>query len=127
MVLKACASTCVCFTRRHYASKLDGCGLDLENQVRKSYRMLIQRLLETVNAFKHPPSKYVPSLLPSHLSVIMPYTLISREHSFSHLLVSICLTHLLDFEWQDYDNSLLSELQLPEFLLQTAISMYPSQ
>ena len=38
----------------HYAAKLDGCGLELENQVRKSYRLLLQRLLEGLAAFSPP-------------------------------------------------------------------------
>ena len=35
--------------------------------------------------------------------------------------------HLLDLEWQDYDHALLAELQLPEFLLHSAISEFPVQ
>ena len=42
---------------RHYAAKLDGCGLDLENQVRKSYRLMLIRITEALNSFKKPPSK----------------------------------------------------------------------
>ena len=38
------------------------------------------------------------------------------------MLVLLYTTHLLDFEWQDYDNSLLAELQLPEFYFENAIS-----
>lgn len=45
------------FFCRHYAAKLDGCGLDLENQVRKSYRLMLIRLTEALNSFKKPPSK----------------------------------------------------------------------
>ena len=42
---------------RHYAAKLDGCGLDLENQVRKSYRSLVIQLIEFYKVFSHPPTK----------------------------------------------------------------------
>lgn len=42
---------------RHYAAKLDGCGLDLENQVRKSYRLLLSRLLEAINTAPTPSSQ----------------------------------------------------------------------
>lgn len=41
--------------------------------------------------------------------------------------MSTCLVHLLDLEWQDYDHALLAELQLPEFLLHSAISEFPVQ
>jgi len=58
-----------------------------------------------------------------HVSIAAPPALF-REHRYAQLLVSIYLTHLLDVQWQDYDNSLLSELQLPEFLLHSAISKH---
>ena len=45
-----------------------------------------------------------------------------REHALSRLLVQTYLTHLLDFEWQDYDYALLCELHLPEFFIESAIS-----
>ena len=38
------------------------------------------------------------------------------------MLVGIVTCHLLDFQWQGYDNHLLSDLQLSDFLLQSAIS-----
>lgn len=42
---------------RHYAAKLDGCGLDLENQVRKAYQALLIQLIESYRVFSRPPSK----------------------------------------------------------------------
>lgn len=45
-----------------------------------------------------------------------------REHKLSRLLVLMYTTHLLDFEWQDYDYALLAELRLPEFYFESAIS-----
>ena len=40
----------VMFCSRHYAAKLDGCGLELENQVRKAYRMLVSRLVNSLGS-----------------------------------------------------------------------------
>jgi hypothetical protein len=84
----------------HYAAKLDGCGLDLENHVRKAYRLLLQQLLEGLSAFSHPPSV---------------------EYSRARLLVNIITCHLLDVQWQNYDHLLLTDLQISDFLLQSAI------
>ena len=39
-------------------------------------------------------------------------------------LVSTYLLHLLDCQWQDYDFTLISDLQLPEFLIHTAVSKF---
>jgi hypothetical protein len=90
----------------HYAAKLDGCGLELENQVRKSYRLLLQQLLEGLAAFSKP---------------------LTIEYFRAHLLVSIITCHLLDFQWQEYDHRLLAELQLSDFLLQSAITTTQSE
>ncbi|CAI8006132.1 Zinc finger ZZ-type and EF-hand domain-containing protein 1 [Geodia barretti] len=84
----------------HYAAKLDGCGLDLENHVRKAYRLLLQQLLEGLSAFSHPPSV---------------------EYSRARLLVNIITCHLLDVQWQNYDHLLLTDLQISDFLFQSAI------
>ena len=51
-------SVCCC-PLRHYAAKLDGCGLELETQVRKSYRLLLSRLLEAIKTITTPPSQCV--------------------------------------------------------------------
>ena len=45
-----------------------------------------------------------------------------REYSYVVLLVRLYLLHLLDVAWQEYDNTLLSELQLADLFLETAIS-----
>lgn len=45
-----------------------------------------------------------------------------RDHTFSRLLVLLYLLHLLDFNWQDYDHTLLKEMNLPELYLNSAIS-----
>jgi len=34
----------------------------------------------------------------------------------------VYLVHLLDFEWQEYDHTLLNELQLPEFFYTCSVS-----
>ena len=39
-------------------------------------------------------------------------------------LVSTYLLHLLDCQWQDYDFTLISDLQLPEFLIHSAVSKF---
>ena len=56
---------------RHYAAKLDGCGLDLENQVRKSYRLLLSRLLEAIKTVPTPSSQYVEYCSHSNLSIAL--------------------------------------------------------
>ncbi len=33
---------------RHYADGLDGCGLDLESKVRRSYYMLVRRMVDAL-------------------------------------------------------------------------------
>ena len=43
---------------RHYAAKLDGCGLELENNVRRAYRNFIMELIEAHKSYIHPPTKY---------------------------------------------------------------------
>ena len=37
---------------KHYADGLDGCGLDLEAQVRGAYYSLIRRVVDSVRAVK---------------------------------------------------------------------------
>ena len=87
--------------------------------------MLLQRLLEALAAFKKPPSKYNGSVMVLYVwNNCSIHPIPPSEHSLAHLLVSIYITHLLDMEWQDYDNALLSELRLPEFLLQAAFSTW---
>lgn len=85
--------------------------------------MLLQRLLDALNSFSKPPTKYVAWY---DIMQPLPHTALAtpsgREHSFARLLVSLYLVHLLDCEWQGYDYTLLSELQLPDFLFQSAIS-----
>lgn len=36
---------------RHYADNLDGCGLHLENKVRRAYYALVRRCLEGVKSY----------------------------------------------------------------------------
>ncbi len=31
---------------RHYAVRVDGCGLELENRLRRSFQMFVQRLID---------------------------------------------------------------------------------
>ena len=37
---------------KHYAEGLDGCGLDLESRVRRSYYALVRRLVDSVRDAK---------------------------------------------------------------------------
>ena len=43
------------FLFRHYGDNLDGCGLDLEGKVRKSYYTFLRRLLDSVRSFTGDP------------------------------------------------------------------------
>jgi hypothetical protein len=43
------------FLSRHYGDNLDGCGLDLEGRVRKTYYTFLRRLLESVRSFTGDP------------------------------------------------------------------------
>ena len=36
----------------HYGLRLDGCGLELETQLRRSFQVFIHRLLDIINAHK---------------------------------------------------------------------------
>lgn len=58
----------------------------------------------------------------AYMNIALLFFFDYREHALSRLLVQTYLTHLLDFEWQDYDYSLLCELHLPEFFIESAIS-----
>ena len=40
----------------------------------------------------------------------------------SRMMMLVYLVHLLDFEWQEYDHTLLNELELPEFLYHSSVS-----
>ena len=65
---------------------------------------------------EHYPSCYTTILCSS------PWCHTCRDHTFSRLLILLYLLHLLDFTWQDYDHTLLNELNLPELYLTSAIS-----
>eukprot|EP00731_Ephydatia_muelleri_P019637 Em0012g462a len=91
----------------HYASKMNGCDLELENCVRRSYHNLLATILDAINVYLNP-------LATNGIQV-------SSDRQTSQSLVSTYLLHLLDYQWQNYDCTLISDLQLPEFLLQTAI------
>lgn len=70
--------------------------------------------------FPDPPLGEVVSLI--HSANVTSSNPLHREYSRARLLVSIITCHLLDFQWQDYDHRLLADIQLPDFLLQSAIS-----
>ena len=52
--------------------------------------------------------------------------LLPREYQRAKLLVSNITCHLLDCQWQSYDHLLLADLQISDFLLQSAISESPA-
>ncbi|XP_077980047.1 zinc finger ZZ-type and EF-hand domain-containing protein 1-like [Glandiceps talaboti] len=82
----------------HYAIRLEGCGLDLESKVRRSYYALVRRLSEAVISFdktKHPRS---------------------TQSAFE--CMQALLLHLLDVDWQPYDLHFVADLQIPALLLQ---------
>ena len=85
----------------HYGDNLDGCGLELEGRVRKSYYTFLRRLLDSVRSFTRDPDE--ESASSKAFSCIRAY-----------------LLHFLDIEWKQYDLSFLSEINLPEFFLNTS-------
>ena len=87
----------------HYAAKLDGCGLEKENEVRKAYYLLLTKIIDAVRSCRVQESNTYPS---------------------SYYLVKSYLLHLLDVDWQDYDNSFILEQELPELFLETAITSF---
>ena len=87
----------------HYAAKLDGCGLEKENEVRKAYYLLLTKIIDAVRSCRTQEGNAYPS---------------------SYYLVKSYLLHLLDIDWQDYDNSFILEQELPELFLETAITSF---
>jgi hypothetical protein len=87
---------------RHYICDLEGCGFDVENEVRSTYRQITAHLLEELR----------------------PYTqlkTLTKPPTMEVLLAEAYLLHLFDVQWQNYDMSFVAELQLPAFLLGAAI------
>ncbi|KAH9489895.1 Zinc finger ZZ-type and EF-hand domain-containing protein 1 [Bulinus truncatus] len=85
---------------KHYADSLDGCGLEQEAKVRRTYYTLVRRFVDAFNTAESQPND----------SKVMP--------AFDFL--QCILLHLLDVEWQPYDLSFVSELQLPVLYLNIA-------
>ena len=85
---------------KHYADGLDGCGLELESKVRRSYYTLIRRLMESLRATKRSD---------------MDKTVMS-----AYDYIQACTLHLLNINWQQYDLSFLVDMKLPEFYLALA-------
>ncbi|CAB4018648.1 zinc finger ZZ-type and EF-hand domain-containing 1-like [Paramuricea clavata] len=86
---------------RHYGDNLDGCGLDLEGRVRKTYYTFLRRLLESVRSFTGDPDDDS-----------------ARSKAFS--CIRAYLLHFLDIEWKPYDLDFLNDINLPEFFLDTS-------
>ena len=87
----------------HYAAKLDGCGLDKENEVRRAYYLLLTKIIDAVRSCRMQEGNCYPA---------------------SYYLVKSYLLHLLDVNWQDYDNSFILEQELPELFLETVITSF---
>ena len=87
----------------HYAAKLDGCGLEKENDVRKAYYLLLTKIIDAVRSCRSQEGTTYPA---------------------SYYLVKSYLLHLLDIDWQDYDNLFILEQELPELFLETAITSF---
>ena len=87
----------------HYAAKLDGCGLEKENEVRKAYYQFLNKIIDAVRCCRVQEGTSYPS---------------------SYYLVKSYLLHLLDVDWQDYDNLFILEQELPELFLETAITSF---
>ncbi|XP_071105472.1 zinc finger ZZ-type and EF-hand domain-containing protein 1-like isoform X1 [Haliotis cracherodii] len=85
---------------KHYADGLDGCGLEQEAKVRRSYYTLVRRLVEGFQRFHHHEvdEKVVPA----------------------YDFVQACLLHLLDTQWQPYDLSFVADIKLPELFISIA-------
>ncbi|XP_022784131.1 zinc finger ZZ-type and EF-hand domain-containing protein 1-like [Stylophora pistillata] len=89
------------FFPRHYADNLDGCGLHLENKVRRAYYALVRRCLEGVKSYHSQAS-------------------IRRPSSAAFECLRAFVLHLLDTDWKGYDYTFILDVHLPEFLLDTA-------
>lgn len=87
----------------HYAAKLDGCGLDKESEVRRAYYLLLTKIIDAVRSCR---------------------TQEGNSYRASYYLVKSYLLHLLDVNWQDYDNLFILEQELPELFLETAITSF---
>ncbi|XP_064597879.1 zinc finger ZZ-type and EF-hand domain-containing protein 1-like [Liolophura sinensis] len=85
---------------KHYAEGLDGCGLDLESRVRKSYYVLIRRLVDSFQGTQRRQLK--------------------RNMANAYDFIQACLLHFLDTQWQPYDFSFISEVKLPSLFFDIA-------
>ena len=63
---------------------------------------------------------------PPTTNAFTSWLFVRSDHKTSQILVSSYLLHLLDCQWQDYDFTLISDLQLPEFLIRSAVSKLTS-
>ena len=85
---------------KHYADGLDGCGLELESRVRRSYYTLLRRLIDALRTTNR---------------ANMDKTVMA-----AYDYVQACTLHFLDINWQQYDLAFLVDIKLPEFYLALA-------
>ncbi|XP_049325560.1 zinc finger ZZ-type and EF-hand domain-containing protein 1 [Astyanax mexicanus] len=80
----------------NYFSQLSGCGLELKEQIRRSYHQLILMLVDAVQGFNALNDK-----------VLLPALSCAQT----------CLLHLLDMSWEVQDLPLFLDIKLPDLLL----------
>ncbi|KAK3091739.1 hypothetical protein FSP39_022268 [Pinctada imbricata] len=85
---------------KHYADSLDGCGLAQEGRVRESYYSFIRRLTEALHS--------------THRQELDKKVVPAYEYT------QACLLHLLDVDWQPYDLTFITEVNLPTLYLNIA-------
>ncbi|XP_071796481.1 zinc finger ZZ-type and EF-hand domain-containing protein 1-like isoform X2 [Asterias amurensis] len=81
----------------HYASGLDGCGLELEASLRRSFYLLVRSLVKAIENFD--------------------CTEQSEEVQMGYACMQACLLHILDVDWQRYDLQFLCDIKAPLLLL----------
>eukprot|EP00117_Sycon_ciliatum_P045074 scpid7052/ scgid32441/ Zinc finger ZZ-type and EF-hand domain-containing protein 1 len=93
---------------QHYADSLDGCGLEIETRVRRSYYRLVHRLMSMVREAKASSKR-------------------GSRSSMARLAFIKCLLHLLDIHWEDFDYWFIMDISLPEFLISVCKVSFDSQ
>ncbi len=79
---------------KHYADGLDGCGLELESRVRRSYYTLLRRLIDALRSTNR--------------------NQLDKTVMAAYDYVQACTLHFLDINWQQYDLAFLVDVRVPE-------------
>lgn len=88
----------------HYGDYLNGCGLELENRVRRAFYAFIRKLCELLSTNMSSQKSCVTSPM--------------------YLCTQAYLLHFLDVEWKTYDYHFVSELNLPYLLIHSVKGAY---